>query len=102
MEMIYSRELGISVVPNQVSNADQTELSLHDALDLYQRLKGAGKTKLFFEGSERSIRYLKECLGHDRISSLEPSDAGVSGTSSLIGVCLHPQSNGSSLLSGLS
>ena len=76
MEMIYSRELGISVVPNQVSNANQTELSLHDALDLYQRLKGAGKTKLFFEGSERSIRYLKECLGHDSISSLEPSDAG--------------------------
>jgi len=76
MEMIYSRELGISVVPNQVSNANQTELSLYDALDLYQRLKGTGKTKLFFEGSERSIRYLEECLGHDNISSLEPSDAG--------------------------
>jgi hypothetical protein len=76
MKMIYSRELGISVVPDQVSNANQTELSLHDALDLYQRLKGAGKTKLFFEGSERSIRYFKECLGHDSISSFEPSDAG--------------------------
>ena len=76
MEMVYSRELGISVVPDQVNNANQTELSLYDALDLYQRLKGTGKTKLFFEGSERSIRYLEECLGHDNISSLEPSDAG--------------------------
>ena len=69
MEMIYSRELGIRVVPDQVSKATQTELSLSEALDLYQRLKGAGKTKLFFEGSERSIRYLKECLGQDSISS---------------------------------
>ncbi|MDC1121114.1 hypothetical protein OAT72_04565 [Alphaproteobacteria bacterium] len=38
MEMIYSRELGISVAPDKVSKATQTELSLSDALDLYQRL----------------------------------------------------------------
>ena len=39
-------------------------------------MKGAGKTKLFFESSERSIRYLIECLGHDSLTSLEVSDAG--------------------------
>ena len=44
MEMIYSRELGISVVSDKVSNTNETELSLSDALALYQRLKGIGKT----------------------------------------------------------
>ena len=39
MEMIYSRELRISVVFNKVSNTNETELSLSDALGLYQRLK---------------------------------------------------------------
>ena len=76
MEMIYSRELGISVVPDQSHNATSIELSLSDALSLYQRLKGSGKSKLFFEVSNRSIRYLIECVGHDNINSLEPSDAG--------------------------
>ena len=76
MEMIYSRELGISVVSDKVSNANETELSLSDALGLYQRLKGTGKTKLFFEVSNRSIRYLIECVGHDNINGLEPADAG--------------------------
>jgi integrase len=76
MEMIYSRELGISVVSDKVSNTNETELSLSDALALYQRLKGMGKTKLFFEVSNRSIRYLIECVGHDKINGLEPADAG--------------------------
>ena len=34
MEMIYSRELGMSVVPDEVSNANQTKLSFSDALAL--------------------------------------------------------------------
>ena len=55
MEMIYSRELGIRVVSDKVSNANDTELSLSDALGLYRRLKGTGKTKLFFEVSKRSF-----------------------------------------------
>ena len=68
MEMIYSRELGISVVPDQSHNATSIELSLSDALSLYQRLKGSGKSKLFFEVSNRSIRYLIECVGRLRFS----------------------------------
>ena len=76
MEMIYSRELGFSVVPDKVKNANETEVTLSDALALYQRLKGTGKSKLFFEVSNRSIRYLVECVGHDNINGLEPVDAG--------------------------
>jgi integrase len=76
MEMIYSRELGFSVVPDKVKNANETEVTLSDALALYQRLKGTGKSKLFFEVSNRSIRYLVECVGHDNINGLKPVDAG--------------------------
>ena len=75
MEMIYSRELGLSAVP-QAKRQASSDFSLTDALSLYHRLKGAGKTKLFFEVSGRSIRYLTECLGHDNLSMLELSDAG--------------------------
>jgi integrase len=34
------------------------------------------ETKLFFEGSERSIRYLIDCVGHESLTDLALSDAG--------------------------
>ena len=68
MEMIYSKELGLTVLPEARTVADS--FSLTDALALYHRLKGTGKTNLFFESSERSIRYLIDCLGHDSLTSL--------------------------------
>jgi hypothetical protein len=77
MEMIYSRELGITVFPNKVRNATETEVSQSDALALYQWLKGTGKSKLFFEVSNRSICYMIECVGHDNIFSLKPADASM-------------------------
>ena len=64
MEMIYSKELGLTVLPDARPAASDS-FSLTDALALYHRLKGTAKTHLFFESSERSIRYLIECLGHD-------------------------------------
>ena len=75
MEMIYSKELGLTVLP-EARTAASDSYSLTDALALYHRLKGTGKTSLFFESSERSIRYLIECLGHDSLTSIEFSDAG--------------------------
>ena len=76
MEMIYSRELGLRVAPDAKTTASSKSFSMTDALALYHRLKGSGKTKLFFESSERSIRYLIECLGNDSLTSIEVSDAG--------------------------
>ena len=64
MEMICSRELGLKVAPDAKTNISAKTFSITDALALYQRLKGVGKTKLFFESSERSMRYLSDCLGH--------------------------------------
>ena len=34
------------------------------------------KAKLFFETSERSMRYLIDYLGHDDLAAIEISDAG--------------------------
>ena len=76
MEMIYSRELGLRVAPDAKTTASAKSFSITDALALYHRLKGGGKTKLFFESSERSLRYLTDCLEHDDLAALEISDAG--------------------------
>jgi integrase len=75
MEMICSRELGLCAAPEVMAVAVQ-QFSLPEALALYQRLKGGEKTKLFFEGSERSMRYLIDCVGHESLTDLAPSDAG--------------------------
>ena len=76
MEMIYSRELGLRVSPGAKTTTSSKSFSITEALALYHRLKGGGKTKLFFESSERSMRYLTDCLGHDDMLALEISDAG--------------------------
>ena len=76
MEMIYSRELGLSVVEEGTAR-QASKLTFDEVLELYHRLKGVGKTKLFFQGSERSIRYLKDCLGHNSVDGLMPGDAGL-------------------------
>ena len=47
MEMIYSKQLGLDVLSETKQKVD--DFSLMEALELYHRLKGPGKTKLFFE-----------------------------------------------------
>ena len=76
MEMVYSRELGLRVTPNAKTTTSAKSFSITEALALYHRLKGGGRTKLFFESSERSMRYLTDCLGHDDLAAIEKSDAG--------------------------
>ena len=55
MEMIYSRGLGMRVVSDKLSSCARDDIRIHDELELYQRLKGTGKTKLFFKVSKRSF-----------------------------------------------
>ena len=55
MEMIYSKELGLAVLP-ETRTVTSDSFSLTDALALHHRLKGIGKTSLFLVSSERSIR----------------------------------------------
>ena len=75
MEMIYSRELGLNI-PQDTNPTVSDKCSLSDALALYHRLKGGGKTQLFFDVSNRSIRYLEESLGHNDLAAIEIKDAG--------------------------
>ena len=49
--MIYSRELGLRVAPDAKATISAKDFSTTEALTLYHRLKGGGKTKLFFESS---------------------------------------------------
>ena len=73
--MIYSRELGLKALQD-TKTANSNHFSLSDALARYHRLKGTGKNQLFYDVSNRSIRYLAECLEHNNLSDLEISDAG--------------------------
>jgi integrase len=75
MEMIYSRELGLKVL-QETKRPNGNHFSLSDGQALYHRLKGNGKNQLFYDVSNKSIRYLAECLEHDNLSNLEISDAG--------------------------
>ena len=75
MDMIYSREVGLTVLPETRKVASDS-FGLTDALALYHHLNWTGKTSLFFESSVRCIRYLIECLGHESLTSIEVSDAG--------------------------
>ena len=76
MEMIYSRELGLSAIGAETAQ-QASKLTFDEVLELYHRLKSVGETKLFFQGSERSIRYLKDCLGHNSVDGLMRGDAGL-------------------------
>ena len=65
MEMVYSKELGLTTLPPS-QQASHDIFMMSDALAFYHRLKGKGKTKLFFEASERSIRYLSGRCGQSK------------------------------------
>ena len=75
MEMIHSKELGLTVL-TQTRTVMADSFSLTDAMALYHRLRSFGKTKLFFESSGRSMRNLTDFLGHDDLVAIEISDTG--------------------------
>ena len=77
MEQIHLKELGLTVTNRFPVISETNSISIDDALACYQRLKGSDKNELFFKASERSIRYLKECLGDRPIEHLQAGDAGV-------------------------
>ncbi|MDA7545659.1 tyrosine-type recombinase/integrase [Alphaproteobacteria bacterium] len=56
-------------------NDDETP-KISDALDLYPRLKGVGKDKVFFRTAKRNIRYVIKVLGNKSLKSYSSSDGG--------------------------
>jgi integrase len=77
IEQIHLKELGLTVTNQSPVFSEINSISIDDALACYHRLKGSKKNELFFKASERSIRYLKECLGDKAIEHLQAGDAGL-------------------------
>ena len=75
LEVFHTRELGLSLVQEVESDRIGVSVSIGDALDSYLRLKGAGRSKTFFQGAERAICYLEEATDAEELSSLSASDA---------------------------
>jgi hypothetical protein len=48
---------------------------MNDALNLYLKLKGRGRRKIFFQLANRSVEYLKEVSSTTVVESFQPADA---------------------------
>jgi len=66
---------GDKIKPDGAINDDETP-KISDALDLYLRLKGVGKDKVFFRTAKRNIRYVIKVLGNKSLKSYSSSDGG--------------------------
>ena len=75
LEVFHTRELGLSLVQEVKAERSSVSVSIQDALDSYLRLKGAGRSKTFFQGAERTVGYLTDATDADELSSLSASDA---------------------------
>ena len=76
---------------NAVAVCDVSDATFADALELYVRLKGAGRGKVFARTAERNANYLIECVGDACLCDIKPTDAGKS-RDHLIAIGLSPSS----------
>ena len=76
LERFHSQELGLKFDTNMVTDSDEPEVTITDALDLYVRLKGTGRGKVFARTAERNVGYLIECIGETSLFDIKPTHAG--------------------------
>ena len=76
LERFHSQELGLKFGGFPDAPLDSVDTNISDALELYIRLKGAGRDHLFAKTSTRNVGYLIECLGDVGLSSIKPVNAG--------------------------
>ena len=74
LELFHTKELKLSFLDNEKVKSEKLKLS--EALDVYIKLKGKGKDKLFYQTAKRNVSYTIECFGNVGINSLKPIDAG--------------------------
>ena len=74
LELFHTKELKLSFLDNEKVKSEKLKLS--EALDVYIKLKGKGKDKLFYQTAKRNVSYTIECFGNVDINSLKPIDAG--------------------------
>jgi integrase len=76
LERFHSQELGLKFGGVPDAPLDSVDTNISDALELYIRLKGAGRDHLFAKTSTRNVGYLIECIGDVGLSSIKPVNAG--------------------------
>ena len=76
LERFHSQELGLKFDANAVAVSDVSDATFADALELYVRLKGVGRGKVFARTAERNANYLIECVGEACLCAIKPTDAG--------------------------
>jgi integrase len=76
LERFHSQELGLNFGGAKDAPLDIVDTNISRALDLYIRLKGAGRDHLFAKTSTRNAGYLIECIGDVGLSSIKPVNAG--------------------------
>ena len=76
LERFHSQELGLKFGGVPDAPIDSVDTNISDALELYIRLKGAGRDHLFAKTSTRNVGYLIECIGDFGLSSIKPVNAG--------------------------
>ena len=74
LELFHTKELKLSFLDNEKVKSEKLKLS--EALDVYIKLKGKGKDKLFYQTAKRNVSYTIECFGNVDINSLKSIDAG--------------------------
>jgi integrase len=76
LERFHSQELGLKFGGVPDAPLDSVDTNISDALELYIRLKGAGRDHLFAKTSTRNVGYLIKCIGDVGLSSIKPVNAG--------------------------
>ena len=76
LERFHSQELGLKFNANVVPASNAPDANIADAMELYVRLKGAGRGKVFARTAERNTGYLIECIGEACLCDIKPTDAG--------------------------
>ena len=76
LERFHSQELGLKFSGVIDASPNEVPSSISDALELYIRLKGAGRDRVFAQTSARNVGYLMESIGDVDLSSIKPVNAG--------------------------
>jgi integrase len=63
------------LVSGATLNLESNLPTIDEALEIYLRIKGRGKSDLFFSHTRRSIKYLMECLGCRSLDQYTSADA---------------------------
>lgn len=82
---LYLEDIGIrltgsiqqpSPVQPPLPTAARTGIRISDAHQIYLKLKGRGKSDLFYASTERNIGYAKDCLGDAELTVVGRTEAG--------------------------